>query len=188
MEKEFFTRRELTLRNEAEGELVYESELETTIECTPEKAIIKVFISKYQNYMATADDLWCEVLLACQWLSTQTVAGRKDFSDLVPIKRNEVLEKNRDEMYLRDDDPFLYMYFHSAQNWVVYENDDEYMFLYELPVQDMYELGIKGQISALQFWAKDDVGSVTSFLRSWFERVNGFDGDQDALIWEAQDD
>lgn len=175
MSKECFTTRELTYRDEMEGELVYESEFgTTTVERTDERMIVKVRISKFQNFMQTADELWCELKLLSNWLWEKEKARLTDISQLEALPRDEEACKYRIDMWRDDRDPYLYMYFHSDYNWVIYENDEQYLFLYEMPITDKYELGISEQIAALGFWTKDDAGAIVDFLRSWYERVNGF--------------
>lgn len=174
MPKENFTTQELTYRDEAMGDLVYRSEVGTTVERSDDRVTVKVYVDKYQNWMETADNLWSELLQLSQWLLGLERNGLKDFAEMETLQRDEDEEKERDDAWRRDDDPYLYLYLHSTYNWVMYENQDQYMFLYEMPIKDMYELAITRQIEALDFWARDDAGMILSFLRGWYHRANGF--------------
>lgn len=174
MSKENFTTRELTYRDEALGDLVYKSAFGTTVERSKDRVSVKVYVDKYQNWMETADDLWCEIRLLSNFLHELRRKRLKDFAEMDALPRDEEEEKKRDDAWMRDNDPYLYVYFHSTYNWVMYENDNQYMFLYEMPIQDMYELAITHQIEALDFWTRDDAGMILSFLRGWYHRANGY--------------
>lgn len=175
MTKKDFTTKKLTYREEMEGELVYESDFGTTVERTDEKMIVKVYADKYQNFMQTADDLWCELCLLSNWLWEREREDKfSDIGHLPALPRDEEEREHRNDMWYNERDPYLYMYFHSTYNWVMYENEEQYLFLYEMPITNMYELAITRQLEALRFWTKDDAGMMIAFLRSWYERANGY--------------
>lgn len=190
MLKRIFTTRNLTYRDELEGDLVYDSGTGTTVERTKEKMIVKVRIDKFQNLMQTADDLWAEVNMMCNWLWEAQRKNLTDFAQLPELARDEEEEEARNEAWMSPADPYLYLIMHAEGEWVIYESDFEYLFLYELPVQKMYDLCFDRQTEALAFWTKDDVTDVTDYLRTWYARANGFSnpennkkgGDDDVCI------
>lgn len=178
MEKDFVTRRKQIFRDEAEGDLLYDDCL-TTVERTDDRIIVKVRVGKYQNWLQLADEFWCSLVVMDGWAFGEWSAGRQKIAEVESIERNEVFENHRIDMLLDDHDPFLYSYFHSVQNWVMYESDDEYLFLYELEIKDMYCLAITSQTEALHFWPKDDAAYLTDFLRAWYYRANGYPEEKD---------
>lgn len=178
MEREFITTKKPVYRDEAEGDLLYDDG-NTTVERTDDRMIVKVRVGKFQNWMQLADEFRCSVAMQSRWAMEHRKDDKEKIAELPAIVRDEVFEERRNEMRIDNSDPFLYVYFHSSYNWVIYEGETEYLFLYEMEIKDMYALAIPDQIEALYFWPKDDAGAITDFLRSWYYRVNGYPEDEE---------
>ncbi len=175
MENEFITTRKNIYRDEALGDLIYHDQCSTTVERTEDRIIIKVLLEKEQNWLQLADQLFASVAVMSNWVWDRICQDHVEyFSELPALKRDEWEEEQRMKALFTPTDPWNYLYFHSTSNWVIYENDMDYLFLYEMEIKDSYPLGIDHQLDALHFWPQDDLGMVTIFLRSWHDRVNGY--------------
>lgn len=159
-----WTERETFFRNEPEGDLIYDSCEGTTAERTAEGVRIKVTVSKRLNWMQVANRLSCELIVMSNWAFEQMRQGKR-IADL------EVLERTPEaESYDPDADPLLYFY--SVQHWVMYENDDAYLFVFDLARDNSY-LGSE-DIDGLQFTPRDCLSGIYSWLKRWYDRVNGY--------------
>lgn len=179
MPQETLTTRTRSYRDEAEGTLLYDDEGMLTVERTEDKMIFKMSTDKHQNWLQVADELWCAVRMVDDWLTYSWMKeGKENFADLEEIGRDPEWEEFRQKEYEKyinhGDDAFLYLYFYDTYNWVLYENDEQYLFLYEMPIQESYELVGKHQVEAFAFWLNDDVAMMLHFLKSWYHRVNGY--------------
>lgn len=168
--KDCWTERESFYHDDPLGDLVYDSCEGTTIERTDEGLRIKVHISKFMNWLQIADTLSCEVRVMKNW-------AFKLKCKKVTIPELEVLERDPEEMErwrkaYGDNDPYLYLYFYDELNWVIYENDEEYLFVFDLTYDNNY-LGAEG-MDALSFTPHDCLCGVYSWLRRWYDRVNGY--------------
>ena len=153
MEKEIVTTRTKTYRDNREGDLVYQYG-NTSIERTDDHIIIKVMAEKHQNWLQLADFLNCAVTMVKS-------------SELNIIERDAEWEAFRDEEFAHADNPdvgctFDYRYFYDIRNWVMYENDFHYLFVYETENIDN---------------APEDLKAMLDFLTSWYYRVTGTDED-----------
>lgn len=169
----------MSYRDEAEGALLYDDMGISTVERTDEKMIVKIYIEKHQNWLQVADELWCAVRVLKSWLNDLSrKQGMKHFADLPETERNQEWEQHREESYKnyyeKGIDDFLYVYFYDTYNWVLYENEELYMFLYEMPIQNDNEFVYKHQVENFAYWLDDDVAMMLHFLKSWYHRVNGY--------------
>lgn len=183
MENEIVTTRTKTYRDCCEGELLYQYGF-TSIECTTDRIIIKVKVEKHQNWLQIADSVNCAVIMINNWAYDRLHRdGIQNFASLPVIEREAEWESLRQEEFVHADDPdlgcsFDYRYFYDIQNWVMYENDYFYLYVYEMEVKDIYNNGIESQVDALAFWTPEDLKSMLEFLRAWYYRVTGVDEDK----------
>lgn len=181
MSNECRTKREQFYRNEPEGDIIYEGfDLMTTIERTDDLLVIKVILPKSIDWMALADQLWCEVSAIARW-AWDLMRREKltSFDGIEPIQTlddaTEAYWKNLSDEE-RDED--LYLYFTDDYNWVMYENQDSYLFRYDLHKDDR-RMGVHDEVDAMFFWPEDDLGAMVGFLRRWYHRVTGYTEDEE---------
>lgn len=166
-----WTERETFYHDDPIGDLVYDSLEGTTIERTDEGLRIKVRISKMENWLQAADLLSCEVRIISDW-AHKLRRAKKTFADLEVLERDPEIEQLRERLYYKDNDTFLYMYFYDELNWVMYDNDDEYLFMFDLTYDNNYLMATG--MDALGFTPYDCLCGVCSWMRRWYDRVNGY--------------
>lgn len=166
-----WTQREQFFYNDPEGDLVYDSGECTTVERLEDGLRIKVRIDKSLNWREMADVLRCEVLVMKKW-AEKLRRQQLTFADMEVIERDPDEMKRWKELSYTDQSPYLYLYFYDELNWVMYENDDEYLFVFDFSFDNIY-LGAKG-MEGLSFTPWDCLCGVTSWLCRWYDRVNGY--------------
>jgi len=169
-----WTERVQFFHNDREGDLVYDSTEGTTVERTDEGLRIKVQLPKCLNWLELADMLSCEVRVLSHW-AHEKHRKKIEIADLEVIERDPEFEKRRDEMFYTDQDPFLFLYFYDEKSWVMYENDEDYLFVFDLANDNNYMLaeGMDG----LFYTPHDCLCGVYSWLQRWYYRVNGDDAE-----------
>lgn len=178
MEQEMVTRRVKVFKDKREGDLVYQYG-GTSVERTEDHIIIKVMAPRHENWLQLADFMDCAVIGINNWgYDKMKEEDIWDFAQLPVQKRDAEFERFRDEDAKFAEDPeigsaFDYKYFYDIQNWVMYENELQYLFVYEMEFKDVYNNGIESQVDALAFWAHEDLKTMLEFLRAWYYRVNG---------------
>jgi len=169
--KDCWTERQTFYNNLPEGDLVYDSLEGTTVERLEDGLRIKVQLLKDTNWLQLADQLSCEVHVLTDW-------ARQLRRKKITFDQMEVLERDQekvDEIYRQfqtEADPTLYMYFYDDTNWVIYDNDHFYLFVFDLSFDNNY-LGASG-MEGLSFTPHDCLCGVYSWLRRWYHRVTGY--------------
>ena len=174
-----WTERQRFFHNAEEGDLIYDSGDGTTVERLEDGLRIKVVLSKYQNWRQLADMLRCEVRALGDWAWDLGARGHiEQMEDLEVVERDPMEQRRREDLEFADNDPYDFMYFYDDHHWVVYENDDEYLFLFDLSQDNCY-MGTDNLIDALNFTPDDCLGYLISWLGRWFLRVNGYPETED---------
>lgn len=168
-----WTVREQFWENEEEGDLVYDSCEGTTAERLEDGLRIKVLLPKRLNWMQLADQLRCEVREMQLWAWGLMRKGVSRFDQLVVIERDPAVRERFGKMAYTSQDPFLFLYFYDEKNWVMYESDDEYLFVFDLSNDNNY-MGAAHQVDALHFTPHDCLSYISSWLERWYDRVNGY--------------
>lgn len=180
MSNECLTKREQFYHNEPEGDIIYEGfDMMTTIERTDDQLVIKVLLPKKIDWLALSDQLWCEVRAISSWAWDLMHRERlTSFDSIEPIQTLESTEEAYWKLSDKERQDDLYLYFTDDYNWVMYENDEFYLFRYDLHKDD-HRLLVRNEVEAMHFWPKDDVGAMVGFLRRWYYRVTG-DSEEEA--------
>ena len=169
-----WTEREKFWQNQEEGELVYDSCEGTTVERLEDGLRIKVQLPKTLNWMQLADQLRCEIREMRHWAwDLIRKKGLERFDQLEVIERDPTVRERFEQLAFTPQDPFLFLYFYDEQNWVMYENDNDYLFVFDLSNDNKY-LGTRDQLDALHFTPNDCLCYMSSWLERWYERVNGY--------------
>ncbi len=179
MSKECLTKREQFYHNEPEGDIIYEGfDLMTTIERTDDLLVIKVILSKNIDWMALADQLRCEVKAINRWAWDLMHRERiTNFEGIKPIQTFDDANEAYWSLSDKERENDLYLYFTDDYNWVMYENQDSYLFRYDLHKDDR-RLGVTNEVDAMHFWPWDDLGAILGFLQRWYYRVTGYAEDE----------
>lgn len=176
-ENEFITTRERIYHAEVRGDVIYDADF-ASVERTEDRIIIQMRLDMLQNWLQLCDQMWCAMFCLSEWARKKMKEDKNmKFADIKPILTLERYQESSEEVSIDGDVNFFY-YFHSDNNWVMYENENEYLFLYEMEIKDHYDMGIDSQIEALSFFPSDHMGGISDFLHSWFYRVNGYPAEE----------
>lgn len=170
----------LTLREQfhherPEGEAIYESNSKATrVERSEDRLVIKVWIDKGTPWDVLESKLSEEVRQVQQWAYEMRCCGLDIVSDDVVIESiDEIIEQRKQIKFDEGYDPWLYQYFNDLQHWVMYENDELYLFRYDVPYESRRVQSAKSVSMAIERHIMDDLWSTRRFLVRWFKRVNG---------------
>lgn len=153
-----------------EGDLIFDSEMGLVVERTEAGIRIKEKFPKTQNWHNMADELGYEIRWFTHWM--QELKMKQGYTNFSQIPTRERKPKN-DETATPGTAPTPYLYFHDEKNWVMYEGDTDYLFLFEVSRENRY-LGSLNEMDCLSFAPQDCLTDLLAFLNSWFERVNGY--------------
>lgn len=142
-----------------EGLLYYSSEGGTTMELADEKLLVKFRASKFTNWMTLSEILFDEMAKLSEWGFQQV---ENEVKSMKPIGR----EKRRQDTYL----PF----FEDEEGWVMYANDDSYLFVYEVDFSQQPQVSSATDFAAICYLPMDALGNMTTFLHEWYLRTNGY--------------
>lgn len=143
----------------SEGLLYYASEGGTTMELAGEKLLVKYRASKFIDWKTLSDMLFKEMSDLAEWGFRQM---ENKVESLSPIGR----EKRRQDAYL----PF----FIDDEGWVMYANDDSYLFVYEVDFSEQPQVSSATDFASICYLPMDALGNMTTFLTEWYMRTHGY--------------
>lgn len=166
----------------AEGDLVYETESGKAIVEQDGKAFfVKIYLPQDINWRALSSAFMAEVNEIYDWGQAKDGKpwGRIANSTFVKrvyenVKYHEDDERDKREPYNDLSRRLHSRFFISGEqpgHWSIYENDEEYLMIWQgemwMHMDDVVDK------------MRDSAYSITSFLRSWYDRVNGIIDDHD---------
>lgn len=176
---------ELFIRGNKEGELVYESDMLSTLERRESEMVFTIQVAKTTNWITIAKVLVDECCDLSAWAFMEQRKHHFEFEQLDVIFDDiemeldsgvdvciDDLEDDEDCEYDGSEEVFMLTYFEHW--WEMYEGDDSYLLRYRLPKCETYPLMCRNDLDALEFLIRDEMDQLTSFLRGWYERVTGY--------------
>lgn len=166
-----------------QGELVYVSEVMSSLERTDNEMIFTTRVPKGVKWLDMAMLLAQECRLLCHW-AFELRTRIESFEELPEIERPGYFfgdeDENEDGNEDENEDEYedrnsleLFMLTHHEGWWEMYEGDENYLLRYRLPKCEHYPLDCRNDLDALEFLPNDESGLLVSFLTTWYYRVNG---------------